>query len=164
MIRQYNIEQVNNIITEATSKTRLLFALQLLSALCALSFVGWQAITDVKIYNLFFTVAWVLLEVSVLLWESRLKVEGLGRFKGVSFEAKQAIVGLIQDYSALRYVKFLGVLCNFFGLVGAIKSMRFYGAVEWSVGLCLLSLGLCLLWLHDMNQILLRLKSNWYFR
>lgn len=125
MIKLYNIDLVENIISGTVTETRLLLIFQAFSALCATAFVGWQAITEVKMYNRFFVGVWVLLEVVVLVWGYRLKSKGVGENKIISWEARQGILNLMQDYSALRYVKFMGVLCNFLGLVGAIKSMRY---------------------------------------
>jgi hypothetical protein len=63
-----------------------------MSALCAVGFVGWQAIADVRMYNLFFTIAWVMLEAVVLLWGYRLWGKGLGEHKVISWEIRQAIL------------------------------------------------------------------------
>jgi hypothetical protein len=160
MIKQYNADLVENILAATTSKKRLLLAFQISSALCAAAFVAWQAFAELRMFNLFFTVAWVVLEGTAAVWTCRLRGEGVGGHATTSWEAKQAVVQLLGEYSSLRYAKFLGVLCNFLGLVGAIKSMRFYGSVEWSAGLCVGCLALCVLWLREMNQLLGQLQSN----
>jgi hypothetical protein len=103
--------------------------LQTVSSIFAVAFVGWQAISDVKMYNLFFVVMWVLLEMATALWMCSLQRGGTGGHRTASWEAKQAILNLLRNYSSLRYAKFIGVLCNFLGVVGAIKSMRFFGAI-----------------------------------
>ena len=90
-----------------------------------MAFIGWQVFAGLRMFNLFFTVAWVLLEGSAAVWACQFRGAGVGGHRTVSWEAKQGILRLLRKYSALRYAKFLGVLCNFLGLVGAIKSMRF---------------------------------------
>lgn len=130
MIKQYyHTELVDNILSETVAQTRLLIWLQIVSSTFAVAFVGWQAISDIKMYNLFFVVMWVLLEVATALWMCSLQRGGTGGYRTASWEAKQAILNLLRNYSSLRYAKFIGVLCNFLGVVGAIKSMRFFGAI-----------------------------------
>lgn len=160
MIKQYNSELVENILAATAAQTRLLFALQATTALCAAAFIGWQAVAGLRTYNLFFTVAWVLLEAAAALWSCQLGGAGAGGLRTASWEAKQAVLQLLREYSALRYTKFMGVLCNFLGLVGAIKAMRLDGAVEWSAVLCVGCLALCVLWLRGMNQLLGQLQSK----
>jgi len=128
MIKQYyHTELVDDILTTNSTQNRLLISLQILSSLLALVFAGWQAMAETAVYNSFFVVMWVLLETGTVLWMCFLHRAGTGGCKTASWEAKQAILSLLTNYSSLRYAKFIAILCNFLGVVGAIKSMRFLG-------------------------------------
>lgn len=73
---------------------------------------------------------------------------------------KKGVIRLIEKYTRLRYIKFIGLLCNFLGIMGAVKSMRHSGHMEWSVLICVACLGLCIQWLRAINRLLEYLKSS----
>lgn len=71
MIRTFNCEYVQNLLTSAASITRRLLLLQFTSIFSTLVFLSWQAIITARIFNLFFTVAWVVLEGVTVVWECK---------------------------------------------------------------------------------------------
>jgi hypothetical protein len=80
-------------------------------------------------HSIIFTFLWVSVEVAVLACVNHLKKKCYIGSRIITYESKKGIAKLITDYTTLRYIKFLGLLCNFLGIVGAIKSMRLYGEI-----------------------------------
>lgn len=75
---------------------------------------------------------------------------------------KRGVIQLVEKYTRLRYIKFIGLLCNFLGIMGAAKSMRHSSDMEWSVLISVACLGLSIQWLRVINCLIECLKSSMF--
>jgi uncharacterized membrane protein SpoIIM required for sporulation len=64
---------VENIITTTTNEIKILFLVQILAFLCTVGFVVRHVLSDLKMYNLFFALLWLLIEGVVLVSAYQLK-------------------------------------------------------------------------------------------